>query len=432
LFFRLIRRPWRVLAVAVLMVLIAAGGVLIGVESWALYHFRAARAATERYHNREARQHLEEYLRVWPHDPNALILAARTARRLGALDEAERFLDECSGVRGGEELALERSMLQAAGGDVDSVHSLAQRMLAENHPAAPLILEALASGYLVSYRLQEAAYVLGLWLERQPENTQAILMQSMLDIDRDRYEDAVAKLRQVVELDPEHAEARQRLADFLVELGHATEALPHLEQLRRKAPADVQVQLTLARCQNLLGRQDLAKKILDDVLARQPHFPPALAERGKLAMQDGQLDQAEAWLRDAAEGEPGDLPVRHHLYQCLTQNGKPEGAAEVQVQMRQIDADLKRIHEIITVDMKQRPHDAALHYEAGMIALRTGAAGDAVRLFESALREDPRHGPTHQALADYYERIGEPARAAGHRELARRAETAKSAAAPQH
>jgi uncharacterized protein HemY len=98
--------------------------------------------------------------------------------------------------------------------------------------------------------------------------------------------------------------------------------------------------------------------------------------------------------------------------------------------MKQIDADLKRLHEIITADMVQRPHNAALHYEAGMIALRTGAVPDAVRWFESALREDPRHGPSHQALADYYEGIGEPARAAQHRELARRAEADKPAPAP--
>jgi tetratricopeptide (TPR) repeat protein len=415
-FRRLVRHPWRLAAVAALLVLIGAGAVLIGVESWALYQFRAARAAAERYHNLEAREHLKACLAVWPHDPATLILAARTARRLGAFDEADHFLDQCSGVRGNEDLALERDLLQAARGDVDPVRPIAQRMVQADHPAAPLLLEAMAAGYLVSYRLREAAYVLDLWRERQPDNTQALLLQALLDADAERYDDAIAQLCRVVELDPDHYEARQRLAGFLLVLGHAADALPHLEYLRRQRPDDLAVQVHLAHCQDLLGHQDEAVKLLDGVLAREPHLPEALAERGKLALRDGQLDQAEAWLREAAEREPSDYEAHYQLHQCLTQNGKPEEARQVQAQLKQIDADLKRLHEIITVDMAQRPHDAALHYEAGMIALRTGAVPDAVRWFDSALREDPHYGPAHQALADYYEKIGESTRAARHRD----------------
>ena len=63
-------------------------------------------------------------------------------------------------------------------------------------------------------------------------------------------------------------------------------------------------------------------------------------------------------------------------------------------------------------------HDPAPRLEAGRILLRLGKAPEGLRLLRTALLEDPRHRPTHQALADYYERAGNRERAARHRRLA--------------
>ena len=45
----------------------------------------------------------------------------------------------------------------------------------------------------------------------------------------------------------------------------------------------------------------------------------------------------------------------------------------------------------------------------------------AVRRLESAVRLDPQHVKAHEALADFYERVGETAKAARHKKLAREA-----------
>jgi hypothetical protein len=55
----------------------------------------------------------------------------------------------------------------------------------------------------------------------------------------------------------------------------------------------------------------------------------------------------------------------------------------------------------------------------GEILLRFGLPDEAVRWFHSALRQDERYAPAHEALASYYEHIGQPGRAARHRTLAR-------------
>jgi len=51
------------------------------------------------------------------------------------------------------------------------------RQIEEGRPAAPLALEALAHGFLRKYRLREAALCLTQWLERRPDDTQAVRLQ---------------------------------------------------------------------------------------------------------------------------------------------------------------------------------------------------------------------------------------------------------------
>jgi tetratricopeptide (TPR) repeat protein len=416
------------LAALALLALSAGGAGLAGIHLWAMYHFRAGRAAVERCHNREAQRHLNACLRVWPHNPDTLILAARTARRMGAMTEADSFLDACHGLKGDDDLALERLLLQAARGEGDRVQKVCLAMVKDNHPATPLILEALAYGYITMYRLQEASFALTVWMDRQPDSPQAYLLRGILYTYADRVDDALADFRHVLELDPEHDEVRLRLASALLDRGQGAEALPHFEYLRQRMPDELTVQVGLARCKDLLGQQAEAAQLLDEVLSRRPDYADALAERGKVAMRAGDLDAAETWLRKAAILEPGDYQLHYQIHLCLTQNGKEEEAREEEQRLKQIDADLKRIRQIVTHDMGLAPHDPALHYEAGMIALRTGEYREAVRWFESALREDPKYVPAHLALAQFYAQVGEAAKAAQHRDQARQAEAGKPTA----
>ena len=60
----------------------------------------------------------------------------------------------------------------------------------------------------------------------------------------------------------------------------------------------------------------------------------------------------------------------------------------------------------------------AVRYELGRWYLRNGQAATGVGWLVMALRADPRHAPTHAALAGYFEGAGQPQRAALHRAAA--------------
>ena len=73
--------------------------------------------------------------------------------------------------------------------------------------------------------------------------------------------------------------------------------------------------------------------------------------------------------------------------------------------------------ETLTRQIAQAPNDPDLRCEAGLIFLNNGQEVEGLRWLASALKENPHHGPSHRALADYYERAGDTTRAAEHRRL---------------
>jgi Tfp pilus assembly protein PilF len=420
------RRPWRFLAGAFGFALFALVGLWIGRAVWVDYHLRAARAEMDRYHSVHARDHLQACLTVDPLNPDALLLAARAARRLGAFHDAEQYLKRYERERGqnDEALVLERVLLEAHRGELERVSEFCGERVRAKHPDAPLVLEAVTYGFLRKFQLRDARACLQLWLDDQPENTQAHLLRGIIDELQGQTNDARDEYQRVLELDPEHEEARMRLSGVLLENHEAREALRHLECLQRGRPDDPVVAVRIAQCRVQLGQQPEAEKILDDLLARRPDYPEALAARGKLALQSGDLARAEDLLRRAVQLDPGNYSTHYQLYLCLERCNKEDETRLELSRLDQLEDDLKNIKEILDLRMDRAPNDPALRYQAGMIALRSGAVEEGVRWMESALEADPDYAPAHKVLAVYYQRVGNPSRAAKHLEKARGASDA--------
>ncbi len=409
----------RRLAVAVaVLALLAFGAKLVGTRLWAWSEWRAARSCLERYHNREAAEHLHNCMDVWPDDAEVLLLAARAARRLGEFETAEKLLNRCTAPgRHADEVELENVLLRAARGEIGQVGAFCEALIAREHPATSLVLEALVYGSLETLRIPYAARTLDEWLKRQPDNPQAHFFRGSLHHQLGNYDQAAVSFRRALELDPDLDAVRLALASLLLQLNRPTEALPHLEYLRGRTPRSAKARTQLAACLARLGQEGEAAKVLDEVLTEFPHYPPALAERGKLAFRAGDLDRAEALLKQAC-ARSRDHTAHYQLYLCLGERRKTEEARAVLKQMKEIEADLQRIHELRSVALPRSPRDPTLLHELGRLLLRTDEVGEGLRYLQRALQENPEHGPTHATLADYYQRTGQLGRAVRHRELA--------------
>src|SRR5579859_6988810 len=109
------------------LVVLAALFAWAGYEGYRYYrsraHFNAARQAVDRHEWAAARDHLTASLHGWPNRAATHLLAARVARRLERLDEADEQLQECQRLEGGETHAIqvERALVRVHRGDLAGV-----------------------------------------------------------------------------------------------------------------------------------------------------------------------------------------------------------------------------------------------------------------------------------------------------------------------
>jgi tetratricopeptide (TPR) repeat protein len=415
----LLRWPRRLLIFLGIGVLVLAG---LSPFLWAGYHWYAGQAALNRYHNAEARPHLNACLKVWPWSRSVSVhlLAARAARRAGDFEQAVHYLQEVQFTLGDQsaETMLEWAMLHAAGGDLDKVEDYLQDQARKDPEHLLLILEALAEGYLRVARIAAALHCMEECLEHDPDNVQALHLRSSIYCQAGAWPQAVPDLRRVVELDPERPEVRWWLAVALVNIGRYDEAVRHLEILRQRHPENVEILVRLAICRHRMGRSREARSLLDVALARHPCHGLALFTRGEMAQMNGQLPEAEQWLRQAVRALPYDYKAHWIFTECLRRQGKTEEAEAVENYANRLKDRWARLEEITSHQMSQRPNDPALHWELGKLMRELGRPEIGKNWLLSALRLDEHYVPALTALADYFEKQGDAVLAADYRRQA--------------
>jgi tetratricopeptide (TPR) repeat protein len=391
---------------------------------WAGYHWYAGQAALNRYHNAEARQHLDACLKVWPwsRSVGVHLLAVRAARREGDFPGAFARLQHMQSVLGDQspETLLEWALMHAAGGDLEDVEGFLLNQLRDESPYTLVILEALSEGYAVLGRIADALHAVEEWLARDPDNVQALYLRSNIYRQSGSWTKAIPDLRRVVELDPERRQARWWLAVALVHTSHYDEALGHLEIFRQHHPDDIEVLARLAMCRHRMGRVREAHDLLDTVLAQRPNHGLALLTRGQIAQGNGQLPEAEKWLRQAAHVLPYDYQAHWLLTQCLRQQGKTEQAEAEEAYANQLKDRWARLTEITIHQMSQRRNDPALYCEAAKLMFELGNPERGKHWLSNALLVDQHYVPALTALADYYEKRGDGATAEDYRRKAQR------------
>ena len=321
---------------------------------------RAAEQALQRHDLRAASAHLAQALTDQPNDIAARLLAARTARRLGEFDEAERHLEIYRRKHGAvDALELEYRLLHLQKGDLTEADKwLAACADRPRDAETPLVLEAIIEGNLAvlnhAFALgvvfeggdeaAKARRAAGLWLEQRRgviDQVQGLIWSSRLHFVAGDHVRAVAELRRAVELDPEHFEARRQLADTIAQEA-PLETVAYYEMLRQRQPDNADLLYSLAAIRRNLGELEEARRLLDGLLAAQPDHAAGLLERGKVALDQGQLPEAEALLRRARDRQPNDAETNLALSRCLHRAGKAAEAKEYRDRFQELEAEKRR------------------------------------------------------------------------------------------
>jgi tetratricopeptide (TPR) repeat protein len=420
------RRRWRLLAFAVLSLVIAAGLYPLGRYFWADSHYQAALAAADRRDFDAARAHFDVCMREWPESAEVRFQAARSARRAGDLDSAARLLHDAKRLGWvPEAIELEQALTELRLHGHQGLAGPLLELVRRGHPDSVLILEALTPSVLAALEMDFIMQCLDLWLERAPNDERPYLLKGDILERLSIRVNAINLYRDAVRLAPENTEARRKLGWLALGMKLTGEAAEQFDWLIARQPDSPELRRGLAKVRQAQGRSYDAQLILDALLAERPDDALALGDRGALEMEAGDSKSAEKWLKPAVAGAPSELHLLNQWELCLRQQGRDKEANEVRKRIDRGEADEKRLAELRR-DLMRKPRDPAIRLEIGQILMRNGLEREGLRWLETGLAQEPRHIATHQALADYFTAHGDKERAEQHRRFIREIQQAKN------
>ena len=423
-FFR--RRSRLIVGLLVLLVAGAAGG-WISYRHFINSHLQAANKELARFHYESAWQQARKAAKwEWPKNGETEFVAARLARRAGDLPEAKTHLAAAEQRLGEtDEIRLEKRLLDVQSGEASTfLESTMQERMELEPEHRTLILEALIRGAFVSTRLYRIKQLTDEWLKEptpdpRPYYWRGFAHERFGGYQQDR---AIEDYKSALERDGDFDDARERLANLLLNKNWTNEARPQFEILLQRRPDDPKIMAGMGRCLTAAGEIEQSRQFLDGALTRFPNDPDLLRERGILALHDGKPEEAEPYLRHAVESKTQDLAAGYNLYLCLQRLGREKEAKEQYDRHKALEAETNRLRRLLR-EYQDRPRDPDLLYEIGSMYLATGNAEFEVTGLDwlrRALEINPHHKKTCILLADFYERKGMKELAARLRDLAGR------------
>ena len=97
--------------------------------------------------------------------------------------------------------------------------------------------------------------------------------------------------------------------------------------------------------------------------------------------------------------------------------GRSEAAAQCEARLAELRVE-DGIGGRLKLRARDNPGDVEVRWDLWLWSLRNGESTEGLAWLTEILRTDPRRPEPHKALADYFDREGQPRRAALHREVA--------------
>lgn len=359
--------------------------------------------------------HLERYLARRPNDSGALLLAAQAARRSDDCARAERFLSAAEEASGPTDASrLEWALLGAQQGDFAGNENRLRSEAGRDDPSALLILEALARGYDASFRWPEALDVLGQMLSLAPDNGPALLVRARVQGRMRRLDRAEEDLRRAVDLAPDSPGAHAALAGVLQSRGYTREALYHFREARRHGAGGPTLLLGASGALSDAAELDEARERLDELLAERPNHVEGLIERGRLALRLRRAAEAEPFLARATREAPWHREGHELLLAALKELGRADEVKRCEERLTALKAE-DAVGGPLKLNARDNPADVDVRWRLWLWSGRNGLIEEGLAWLTEILRRDPRHPQAHAALAEHFQKVGQPRRAALHR-----------------
>jgi serine/threonine protein kinase/Flp pilus assembly protein TadD len=219
---------------------------------------------------------------------------------------------------------------------------------------------------------------------RNPDCAEVHRIAGLVEYDRNRQEEAIARMRRATEFQPAHPNAFRRLGEFYRQGGQLPEALQAYSEAQRLAPRDVRIYQDLATFYTQQSNLAEAAKALERALELAPDLPLFRRRLASIYKDQGRFTEAETELRALL---------------------KKENAADALVQLGQVLLYQKREKEAVPLLAQATDLDSAKRFAwlyLGLAYQRTGRAAEARSAFQRGL--SVAQGEVMRQLRNGYDR----------------------------
>lgn len=327
---------------------------------------------------------------------------ARLHRHEAELDEFRRDLQRARylGIAP-EQAERERWLAFAQSGQMSVAGPQLVKLLETGGGEEAEICEAFALGYMRMRDFGAALALLGAWAEESPTDARPQAWIGQIKADLGASQEAEAAYREALRLDPVNAPAALGLGQLLLDLKRSGEAIAFFEIAAPSLSVGAAAAAGLASALQSQSRVEEAAQVLKLALDRFPDDYRLLAQKADGLVEQGDYVAAERLLRPEIKDGSTRRELRYIYAVALRGIGRPEEAAEhfaYASEAAERTAAANQLIASVTAD----PANADLRYEIGQAHLTYGNIEDGLLWLRSALEIDPKHVPSHLALAEYY------------------------------
>jgi predicted Zn-dependent protease len=307
-----------------------------------------------------------------------------------------------------------REGLRLAGeGRFDAAEPLLKRAF-ERYPDDVAVVRALALGHLEARRFDEAQAYLDRWCELRPGETDPYRHRLDLWMKQMKLAEALADAGTLLRLRPNDFSTRQLSVQLLFLDGRFGEAEAEGLRCLKEQPNNTDLWYLLASIYHGQHRDAEAAEFADRLLKAKPESTAGLRLRAELFLEAGQPDPALRLLKQAADAPgPEGLSALYQLSLALSRAGREEEATKALAEMQ-----WRQAMDLWSTD-DHRDDNSGLQARVVEALLAAGKADEAVRFLTDILARKPDAAGTRQLLADCYEKMGHPERAAEQRRRAK-------------
>ena len=262
------------------------------------------------------------------------------------------------------------------------------RSLVQLEPKELRYRKTLALFYTRDHRLDEAQKVLESAVKDLPASDDAKL--TLTDFLTTQRTAAAAEkvLRDYVARDPDNYTLRFGLADLLRRAGKSAPALDAYREIIKRdgtGPQGLLARDRVAAVDMIEGRNDDARKLIDEVLKKSPRDSDALLVRGEIELQRRDPANAIADLRVVLRDQPRSVPVQRMIARAYLANGEPALAEQA-----------------LRAAMDVAPGDSSVRVELARLLAQTQRLEPATALLEETVRQNANDADAREALVHAY------------------------------